>query len=60
MQQAKHGNRQALLALDAKVKELGVGKIALNVFAHNHVAQALYEKMGFEITSFYMSKDLTR
>ena len=50
----------ALLALEAKVKELGIDKIALHVFAHNHVARALYEKAGFEITGIYLTKKLTR
>ncbi len=51
---------QTLLALEAKAKELGVDKIALNVFAHNHIARALYEKTGFEVTGIYMTKRLTR
>ena len=52
--------RQALLALEAKVKELGIDKIALHVFAHNHVARVLYENAGFEITGIYLAKKLTR
>ncbi len=51
---------QTLAALEAKVKELNVDKIALQVFAHNHIARALYEKTGFEITGIYMTKKLTR
>jgi RimJ/RimL family protein N-acetyltransferase len=52
--------RQALLTLEAKAKELGVDKIALHVFAHNHVARVLYENAGFEITGIYLAKKLTR
>lgn len=52
--------KQALLALEAKVKELGIAKIALHVFAHNRAARALYEKTGIEITGIYMTKELTR
>ncbi len=52
--------KQTMLALEAKVKELGVDKIALQVFAHNRIAQALYEKVGFETTSLYMVKKLAR
>ncbi len=52
--------RQALLTLEAKVKDLGIDKIALHVFAHNRVAQALYESAGFEMTGIYMTKKLTR
>ncbi len=51
---------QTLQALEAKVRELGVDKIALHVFAHNHAARALYEKTGFEITGIYMTKKLMR
>jgi RimJ/RimL family protein N-acetyltransferase len=51
---------QAMLALEAKVKDLNIDKIALHVFAHNRVAQALYEKTGFEITGIDMAKKLTR
>jgi RimJ/RimL family protein N-acetyltransferase len=51
---------QTLSALEAEVKELNVDKIALHVFAHNHVARALYEKTSFEITGIYMMKKLTR
>lgn len=51
---------QTLLALEAKVRELNVDKIALHVFAHNHIARALYEKTSFEITGVYMTKKLAR
>ena len=49
---------QALLALEAKVKELGIAKIALHVFGDNHVAKALCEKVGYEITSSWMAKKI--
>ena len=52
--------KQALLTLEAKVKELGIDRIALHVFAHNHVARVLYENAGFEITGIYLAKKLTR
>ena len=51
--------KQALLALEAKVKELGVDRTALHVFAHNCMARALYEKSGFEITGLDLTKRLT-
>ena len=50
----------ALLALEAKAKEPGIDKIALQVFAHHRIARAVYEKSGFEITGVYMTKQLTR
>lgn len=52
--------KQALLTLEAKAKELGADKIALHVFAYNHIARAMYEKAGFELTGLYMTKKLTR
>ncbi len=52
--------KQALLVLEAKVKELGIDKIALHVFAHNHVAKASYEDAGFETTGIYMKKNLAK
>ena len=52
--------RQAMQAVETKAKEFGVDKIALHVFAHNHIARALYEKTGFGITGIYMTKTLTR
>ena len=52
--------RRALMALEVKMKEFGIDKIALHVFAHNHAARALYEKTGFEITGMYMTKNLTK
>ncbi len=52
--------KQALLALEAEVKDLGIDKIALQVFAHNHIARALYEKTGYETSSIYMTKKLTK
>ena len=50
---------QALQALEIKVKELGINKISLHVFEHNHAARALYEKVGYEITGLDMLKRLS-
>ena len=50
--------RRALELLDIKLGELGVRSIGLNVFGYNHAARALYEKMGYEITSIAMVKRL--
>jgi RimJ/RimL family protein N-acetyltransferase len=46
----------AMHALEEKVRSLGLFKIDLHVFGHNHPAQALYEKMGYRITNITMSK----
>ena len=50
--------RRALVALDAKAREMGIRKMGLHVFAHNHVAKGLYDKMGFKVTGYQMSKDV--
>jgi ribosomal protein S18 acetylase RimI-like enzyme len=50
--------RQALLALEEKVRALGLDTIGLHVFGHNHAARALYEKAGYEITNINMAKKL--
>ena len=50
--------QQALLAVEEKVKVLGLDTISLHVFGHNQAAIALYEKAGYEITNINMSKKL--
>lgn len=47
---------RALRALDEKAKELGVDKISLLVFGHNHAAQTLYQKAGYEASGIHMTK----
>lgn len=47
---------QALSAADQWLNSMGVKQVSLHVFGHNHIAQALYEKMGFEITGVFMRK----
>ena len=49
---------QTLLAVEEKVRALGLDTISLHVFGHNRGARALYEKMGYEITNINMSKKL--
>jgi|GEM_PF-124137 len=48
----------ALRAVEEKVRDLGLGRIALHVFGHNRVARALYEKMGYHVTDLDMAKEL--
>lgn len=50
--------KQAIAALEAQAKSLGVQKLSLHVFAHNQIARSLYEKTGFAETGIYMSKPL--
>jgi ribosomal protein S18 acetylase RimI-like enzyme len=49
---------QALVALEEKVRRLGVDTISLHVFAHNRPARALYEKVGYRGKGLHMSKRL--
>lgn len=49
---------QTLEALEEKVKASGIKTISLHVFGHNHIARALYEKMGYEVTGIQMTKRL--
>ena len=58
-QRGKGYGRQAMLAVEEKVKALGLDTISLHVFGHNLVARALYEKVGYEVTNVLMSKKLT-
>ena len=50
--------KQALVALDEKLKSLNVESVALHVFGDNVNAQELYKKMGFKTVSINMKKDL--
>jgi ribosomal protein S18 acetylase RimI-like enzyme len=48
----------ALLALEEKVRALGLTTISLHVFGHNHSARALYKKHGYVETNVIMAKTL--
>lgn len=49
---------QAMLLLEEKAKQLGLKVLYLNVHACNMNAQHLYEKLGYQITSMHMAKQL--
>jgi ribosomal protein S18 acetylase RimI-like enzyme len=49
--------KQALTAMDEKLKSLGVESVALHVFGDNVSAQELYKKMGFQVTDIHMKKN---
>ncbi|HEX4204329.1 MAG TPA: GNAT family N-acetyltransferase [Ktedonobacteraceae bacterium] len=54
-----HGyGSQAFRALENKVRDLGGNKIFLHVFGHNHVAQEMYKKLGYQVTNIQMAKVL--
>ena len=50
--------KQAMLAIEEKARELGLKSIGLHVFAHNKVASSLYEKIGYQVKSMNMTKEL--
>jgi len=50
--------RVAMQEFEAIARELGFDTIALNVFASNAAAQALYRSLGFAMTSMSMHKEL--
>jgi ribosomal protein S18 acetylase RimI-like enzyme len=58
-QRGKGYGKQALRALDEKLKQMNVESVALHVFGDNLVAQELYKKMGYQITGIHMRKMLT-
>lgn len=47
-----------MTALEAKLKDMGLPRLRLHVFAFNERARKLYEKMGYEATNIVMMKDL--
>ena len=48
----------AMKEVESQVRKLGASRIALHVFGHNHGARDLYEKLGYDITSIGMLKQL--
>jgi ribosomal protein S18 acetylase RimI-like enzyme len=50
--------KQALIALDDKLKAMNVESVGLHVFGDNISAQELYKKMGYQITGIHMKKEL--
>jgi len=57
-QRGKGYGKQALMALDEKLKSMNVESVSLHVFGDNFIAQELYKKMGFQITGIHMKKRL--
>lgn len=50
---------RTLELVEARAKELGAKSVELHVFGHNHGAQALYEKVGYKVTSITMAKPIS-
>ena len=49
---------RTLELVEARAKELGAKSVELHVFGHNQGAQALYEKVGYSVTSITMAKQV--
>jgi GNAT superfamily N-acetyltransferase len=50
---------QAFKAMEDKAREMGVTTIALHLFADNHPARAMYQKLGYAGTDTAMAKDIS-
>jgi GNAT superfamily N-acetyltransferase len=50
--------REAMLAFEAKARELGAAKVVLNVWGGNDVARSLYRSLGYAEESVHMAKRL--
>jgi ribosomal protein S18 acetylase RimI-like enzyme len=44
--------------VEERARDLGAKSVELHVFGHNRGAQALYEKLGYNITSITMAKPI--
>ena len=49
---------RTLELVEARAKELGAKSVELHAFGHNQGAQALYEKVGYSVTSITMAKQV--
>jgi ribosomal protein S18 acetylase RimI-like enzyme len=50
--------RALLVAVEAAVRQAGIGALELNVFGRNVVAVRLYESSGYNVTTQQMRKEL--
>lgn len=57
-ERGKGYGKQALMALDEKLKSMNVESVGLHVFGDNTTTQELYKKMGYQITGIQMKKAL--
>jgi ribosomal protein S18 acetylase RimI-like enzyme len=51
--------RRVLELLETNMKQQGIIRINLNVFANNSIAREFYSKMGYAVTDMHMSRWLT-
>jgi ribosomal protein S18 acetylase RimI-like enzyme len=55
-QRGKGHGEATMRALEEEMRPQGVTHIGLNVFGHNAIARALYDKMGYRVASTFMLK----
>ena len=55
-QRGKGYGAATMRALEEELRPTGLTHIGLNVFGHNSVARALYDKMGYRVAATYMLK----
>ena len=53
-----HHAKVALALVEARCRELGAATLELQIFAHNTIAHAMYNSLGFNVTSFNLVKRL--
>ncbi len=51
---------KAMRAMEEELRQIGITKISLNVFAHNTVAARMYSNMGYEPISTKMIKKISK
>ncbi len=53
-----HGyGKWAMQAIETKIEELGIRSISLHVFADNHIAKRLYQKLGYAVVKTHYDQD---
>ncbi len=58
-QHRSHGYAAAMIqGIEIELIELGVPRLGLNVFGYNDVARRLYERLGFDVIQWQMSRSL--
>lgn len=50
--------REAMLDMEARLRAMGVTRVALHVFGHNPGAMSLYRAIGYETTDLIMAKEV--
>lgn len=58
-QRGKGYGEATMRALEEELRPAGVTHIGLSVFGHNHVARALYDKLGYRAAATYMLKRIS-